>query len=625
MTRRAWLLLVGVSVAALMAPAVSSAAAPNERVTELISVLPDGSDLAACPYFRIPCGLRISDDGTHAFFFGVAGDGSRQIFERSKGVTKLVSTGPSAVAGTPSMCQPFSGLPCNFRISRDGSHVFFDTAQRLVAADADTCDSIEFAPRCIDVYERFGDTTRLVSTGPTGRDGPYDAALLAVSDDGSHAFFATEEPLVADDTDESNDVYEAAGNSVELFPSDAFAEGDTRDISFHPAGASPDGSRVFFSTVQSFSPADTDDCSDRYREGGCVDVYERTADGHVILVSTGPNGGNAPYDADFSGASSDGTRVFFATREPLVASDGDDCAALYNYPQALGCQDVYERDVETGTTTLVSSGPDSSAGPSEAYFEAVAADGKRVFFSTGEALAAADTDACPTSSQPVAGCLDVYARTANGRIILVSTGSNDGNGGFDAYFGAISGDGKRIFFSTAEPLVSTDTDSCPTFNSAGCTDVYERFGDRTLLVSTGPVGGNGPAGAGLAGVSGDGRRVFFTTSESLVASDRDDCSTDYQLPPPIGCPDIYERFRGTTSLLSTGPSDTGGCQPFDEGGGNCPHFLATSVDGTRVFFNTKQALVSADTNSEVDIYVSTVALPGCRPDEPERTSPKCAR
>ena len=78
--------------------------------------------------------------------------------------------------------------------------------------------------------------------------------------------------------------------------------------------------------------------------------------------------------------------------------------------------------------------------------------------------------------------LDVYER-AGGQTTLVSTGPTGGNGAFDAFFAGASADGTRVFFGTAESLVSADTDTT--------VDVYERAGGQTTLVSTGPTGGNG--------------------------------------------------------------------------------------------------------------------------------------
>ena len=98
-------------------------------------------------------------------------------------------------------------------------------------------------------------------------------------------------------------------------------------------GASADGARVFFRTVEPLVSADTD---------ATEDVYERSG-GQTTLVSTGATGGNGAFGAFFEGASADGTRVFFATEESLVSADTD------------AAEDVYERS--GGQTTLVSTGP----------------------------------------------------------------------------------------------------------------------------------------------------------------------------------------------------------------------------------------------------------------------------
>ena len=52
-------------------------------------------------------------------------------------------------------------------------------------------------------------------------------------------------------------------------------------------------------------------------------------------------------------------------------------------------------------------------------------------------------------------------------------------------------------------------------------DVYERSGGQTMLVSTGPAGGNGEFHAIFMRASADGGRAFFVTQESLVGDDGD--------------------------------------------------------------------------------------------------------
>src|SRR5205823_2510886 len=114
----------------------------------------------------------------------------------------------------------------------------------------------------------------------------------------------------------------------------------------------------------------------------------------------------------------------------------------------------------------------------------------------------------------------------------VSAGVINGNGALAATFAGSSADGTRVFFTTLEQLVSTDTDSQ--------VDVYERSGGTTKLVSAGQINGNGALAAAFAGSSDDGTRVFFTTNEPLVPADTDSSG------------DVYERSGGTTTLVSAG-------------------------------------------------------------------------
>jgi hypothetical protein len=61
-----------------------------------------------------------------------------------------------------------------------------------------------------DIYEREGDVTTLLSTGPVGGNGDFFAFFAGASDDGSRVFFETDEALVAGDTDTSQDVYRSS-------------------------------------------------------------------------------------------------------------------------------------------------------------------------------------------------------------------------------------------------------------------------------------------------------------------------------------------------------------------------------------------------------------------------------
>jgi hypothetical protein len=411
--------------------------------------------------------------------------------------------------------------------SEDGSRVFFETGEQLVSTDTDSST---------DVYERSTGTTSLVSAGQINGNGAFDASYEGSSADGSRVFFETHEQLVSADTDSNTDVYERSAATTKRVSSGGSGP---FDASF--SGASADGTRVFFETSERLISRDTDSVED---------VYERSANS-TKRVSTGEINAEA---AEFSGASADGTRVFFWSREPLVPADGD----------AFG--DVYERS--NGSTKQISAGEINGDGPFDAFFDGASVDGSRAFFVTDEQLVSADTDAAR----------DLYQRSG-GSTELLSAGEINGNGDFDVFTFSTSpfqasDDGTRVWFETSEQLVPDDTDEY--------VDIYERSGGTTTRVSAGQINGNGPLGASFVGASADGSRVYFRTNEKLVNADTDTF------------PDIYRRTSGNTTRISAGH--------INGNGAFIATFAGVSEDGLRAFFHTDEALVSGDTDARQDVY-----------------------
>src|SRR5947207_9763916 len=89
------------------------------------------------------------------------------------------SVGPTG--GSSNFTSIFEGA------SADGTRVFFRTDEKLVSGDTDTF---------IDLYERSGGATTLLSTGPNGGNGTVTPYFRGISADGSHVFFETSEQLV---------------------------------------------------------------------------------------------------------------------------------------------------------------------------------------------------------------------------------------------------------------------------------------------------------------------------------------------------------------------------------------------------------------------------------------------
>ena len=166
--------------------------------------------------------------------------------------------------------------------------------------------------------------------------------------------------------------------------------------------------------------------------------------------------------------------------------------------------DVYQGSSFGGPPKLMSTGPVNGNGPFGAAFERTAKDGLTMVFSTDEQLVAADTDSAT----------DIYQRgLLTDNTTRISAGAVNGNGGFPVRFLDASDGLSRVFFETDEQLVAGDTDSS--------TDVYERAGGTTSLVSAGEINGNKSDKVFFGGASTDGLRVFFETSEQLVAADTD--------------------------------------------------------------------------------------------------------
>jgi hypothetical protein len=143
--------------------------------------------------------------------------------------------------------------------------------------------------------------------------------------------------------------------------------------------------------------------------------------------------------------------------------------------------------------------------------------------------------------------------------------------------------------------VAADTDSSQ--------DIYERVAGTTVLVSAGAINGNGAYAVTFRGASADGSRIFFTTRERLVTGDSD--------PAPGSCVtstcsvDVYERYAGTTSILSLVPSGDNGNRNATWGG--------NAADGTRVWYTTAKPQTAADTDTAQDVYQSRVPSGYARP------------
>ncbi len=345
---------------------------------------------------------------------------------------------------------------------------------------------------------------------------------------------------------------------------------------------------------------------------GAPDVFVRDLQtGTTTLVSVSAAGGPSDGNSVSPAISADGNHVAFVSdATDLVSGDTN------------GGADVFVRDLQTGTTTLVSvsatGGPSDGGGspipgiPAVLFVDrpSLSADGRHVAFeSDATNLVAGDTN----------GIADVFVRDLQtGITTLVSVSATGGPSDGGAYFNSgspsMSADGRYVAFqSNATNLVAGGDINF-------FTDVFVRDlqTGTTTLASASPTGGLGDNASFDASISADGRSVAFqSNATNLVAGDTN------------GAPDVFVRDlqTGTNTLVSVTP--TGG--PSD-GNSDSP---AISADGNHVAFESDATnLVAGDTNGVADVFVrdlqtgatTLVGVSATRPTRDQRRwSLRCVR
>jgi Tol biopolymer transport system component len=290
--------------------------------------------------------------------------------------------------------------------------------------------------------------------------------------------------------------------------------------------------------------------------------------------------------------------------EPVISPDGrfvafSSLASDLVPNDTNGAGDVFVRDLQTLTTTLVSTNQLGTTGGNNTSFGPVMSANARfvVFQSYASDLVATDTNGEP----------DVFVRDLQtGTTTLVSMnrlGTNGGNGSSGGP--SISADGRFVSFTSgASDLVFNDT------NAAGDVFVRDLQAKTTTLVSAnrlGTNGGNNSSGGVVtsAHISANGRFVAFPSFASdLVATDTN------------GVADLFVRDlqTGTTTLVTVNRSGTDSASP---GSQPTPLFPAISADGRYIAFVSFSAdLVAGDFFNDSsdgfvrDVHTGTTTLVG---------------
>lgn len=417
------------------------------------------------------------------------------------------------------------------------------------------------------LYEYTGGVLRNVGVLPDGSLSPFGAAPAGiavagnrengpsgvrpyrffneVADEGSRVFFVSPDPAAwaPEPAPEPSQLYvrENGARTVlvsrdNLLPSVGGFPAPAPDGPAAVAGtymyASPDGSRVFFASVDQLTtdapagPALKEYMFDlatetlEYVPGLQGSIVTSSTDGSRLLFE---NAAKSPMELAVwtngsGGRAADGTVLPVAplsNPEPFVMAPARATA---------------DGSIFVFTTTIAGF---NNAGSNQIY---------RLDVATNELTCAS----CPPIGVPEGGQPNLSNPDAN-------PAGGVGAGVGEAETRGMSSDGNRIFFDTLAPLVPQDTN--------GRRDVYEWENGALHLISS----GKSPLNSFFLDSSDSGGDVFFTTTEGLLAGDTDEAYDVYDariprpgdtpLPTAVPCQgEVCQGPPGVPSLLGTPPS-----------------------------------------------------------------------
>ena len=364
----------------------------------------------------------------------------------------------------------------------------------------------------------------------------------------------------------------ATESSAELFP--------------EYAAASSDFSHVVFQSQGAFTP----DAPVNEK----VKLYESFA-GQISLVSKLEGGEPAADNAVPGQSASIGGWLGGGFGINTAMSDDGRRIYFVNTTEYRPGQ-IYRRLDGTSTTEVTRSEATPPGTPEPALFWRASADGTKALFSTGEAMVADDT--------PGARKLYMYVDSADplndANLTLLSADDEPSDGSDAAVAGVVesSDDMDRVYFIADSQLVS-GADISP-----GPKLYLWQDGSLRYIANL--------AGSDLIGLADETvRRLAYVTPDGLRLLFRGRASDGAGIVDPGFEHDqvyLYDAIADRVRCISCAPGGSSGTAAFHIGGqgANSREFAyrprAVSLDGSRAFFHTDQALSPRDSNGRIDVY-----------------------
>ncbi len=357
------------------------------------------------------------------------------------------------------------------------------------------------------------------------------------------------------------------------------------------------------------------------------EVYARIGRERTVAISEPSKadcGGcdlSEPANAEFQGASSDGSKVFFTTTQHLLPGTTGTGMNLYEYN--------FDAGKEERVTRISREAEPPGMGDVLGVMR-VSEDGSHVYFVAEGALTGANGEG--KSPTPGAPNLFVSTRECPGgepvcgnpveSVSFVATLSTEDSAEESGDWSSpdlrpvqATPEGRFLLFQSVADLTADQGES----KEAGQVFEYDAQTEKLLRVSRGESGFNEDGNSGeyratipvqdyegdspiqrftRLAISADGSRVFFSSKDALT-------------PQALnGFNNVYEYHNGQVGLISDG-HDTASTEGFP-----AVELVGTDESGLDVFFMTSDRLVPQDTDDQVDIYDARMGGGFAGPSEP---------
>jgi hypothetical protein len=421
-----------------------------------------------------------SRDLRHVIFqspWNLTGDGSfssdGDLYEYADGVgVRRVGRIPS----TPDVsCDDINGPPCiDVAGVRAGisAPVFIAQSQYSSTMVAEDGSRIVFSAPSGGLYMREDGvrTFQLDASQKSAPESPGSAEAWEMARDGSRVFFTTSEGLIDGDDDGKSDLYmydRTAAEGERLTRISANATGETC-FAIGVVAVSSDGRYVYFLCTGQLVPGEPSSTVGLFLwHDGALAYVGRFDNFSDAVPNTPRTGWQFASESRASRVTPDGRfLLFMAKRDEGFRGRGGfagyDHGSTCFYGGGSGtCRQLYLFSADSGRLVCASCNPRSGVATGDALTDvyvglsgsaitqhvshALSDDGRRVFFTSREALVVEDVN----------GKSDAYMYdVASGTVHLISSGTDPA----DSYFLDASPDGHDVFFATREQLVGWDID-----------------------------------------------------------------------------------------------------------------------------------------------------------------------